>query len=310
MGKIFNLSLNILGVTHSGSASGAPDTQRRVSPASKGPSPRLAQDAHASRIPWVASTTHNPSIPDDCFEPTPCRPEGARFLTTHWSVVLQAGGDSTRSRVALARLCQTYWPPLFAYVRRRGHSQHDAEDLTQAFFARLLERNDVAMVSPDRGKFRSYLLAAMNHFLSDEWDKTRAQKRGADRVIELDSAATEAIHAQQADHALTPEMLFDQRWAITLLEEVHRQLRREYESAGKGRQFEVLRFSLMGERSALPYTKLAAKLNMNEGAVKVAVHRLRQHYRRLLRELVAETVSSPDEVEEELAHLLRTLSGR
>jgi len=248
---------------------------------------------------------------DSSTAPPSSREAGADiFVTTHWSVVLTAGrSDTTRAHDALARLCRTYWRPLYAYVRRRGHSAHDAEDLTQAFFARLLEREDVAAVSPERGKFRSYLLAAMNHFLSDEWDKTRAQKRGGGRVIEMDSAVAEAILAQQSDDVLTPEKLFDQRWAITVLEEVHQRLRREHDRDGKGEQFEALRFSLMGERGAVPYATLAGKLNMSEGAVKVAVHRLRQRYRTLLRELVAETVTTPEEVEDELRYLMRALAG-
>jgi RNA polymerase sigma-70 factor (ECF subfamily) len=237
-------------------------------------------------------------------------PQGGVFVTTHWSVVLTAGRtDTSRAHDALARLCRTYWRPLYAYVRRRGYSAHDAEDLTQAFFARLLERNDVAMVNPDRGRFRSYLLAAMNHFLSDEWDKARAQKRGGGRVIEMDPAVAEVIHAQQTDDALTPEKLFDQRWAITVLEEVHQRLRREHEREGRGGQFEALRFSLMGERSAVPYSELASTLGLSEGAVKVAVHRLRQRYRVLLRELIAETVATTDEVEDELRYLMQALSG-
>ena len=218
--------------------------------------------------------------------------------------------DASRARDALAELCQTYWRPLYAYVRRRGYSAHDAEDLTQEFFARLLRRNDVTAVSPERGKFRSYLLGAMNHFLSDEWDKARAQKRGGGRVIHLDTTAAEAIHAQTTDDTLTPERLFDQRWAITVLEEVYDRLRREHDREGKGELFQALRFSLMGERSAVPYAELAAGLGMSEGAVKVAVHRLRRRYRALLRELVAETVATPEEVEDELSYLLRAVSGK
>lgn len=237
-------------------------------------------------------------------------PRRPAFVTTHWSVVLTAGqGDAPRAHDALATLCQTYWHPLYSYVRRRGYSPHDAEDLTQAFFARLLERNDVAAVSPDRGRFRSYLLAAMNHFLSDQWDKTRARKRGRGQVIHLDSAVAEAAYARDQGSAATPETLYDRRWAITLLEEVHRRLRREYERDGKAALFAALRFSLMGERSAVPYADLGRRLDMSEGAVKVAVHRLRQRYRRLLRERIAETVSSPDEIEEELGHLLRALGN-
>lgn len=247
---------------------------------------------------------------------TPTGPRGAGhapaavFATTHWSVVLAAGrSDSTRARDALAKLCQTYWRPLYAYIRRRGHSPHDAEDLTQAFFARLLGRNDVAAVSPERGRFRSYLLAATNHFLADEWDRARALKRGGGRVIHLDSAAAEAAYAQTRADAVTPETLYDRRWAITVLEAVHQRLRREHEREGKGGQFERLRFALAGERSATPYADLARELDMTEGAVKVAVHRLRRRYRAVLRELVAETVASADEVEDELRHLLRALAG-
>lgn len=232
------------------------------------------------------------------------------FVTTHWSVVLTAGkSDTTRAHDALAKLCRVYWRPLYAYVRRRGYSAHDAEDLTQEFFARLLERNDVATVSPERGKFRSYLLGAMNHFLSDEWDKARAQKRGGGKLINLDTTVAEAMYAEMSDDTLSPEKLFDQRWAITVLEEVHQRLRMEHKREGKTPQFEALRFSLMGERSAVPYAELAGKLGMSEGAVKVAVHRLRQRYRTLLRELIAETVATQEEVEGELKYLMHALIG-
>jgi RNA polymerase sigma factor (sigma-70 family) len=239
----------------------------------------------------------------------PSSAPGDIFATTHWTVVLAAGRQHTeQSDRALATLCQTYWHPLYTYVRRRGCSPHDAEDLTQEFFARILARNDVATVSPERGKFRAYLLAAINHFLADEWDRARAQKRGGGRVIHLDSAVAEALYAQGGGDGLEPERLFDQRWAITLLEEVYRQLRREYERDGKAALFEALRFALMGERSAVPYAELAGQLKLSEGAVKVAVHRLRQRYRQMLRDLVAGTVSSPDEVEEEMRYLLRAVA--
>lgn len=235
---------------------------------------------------------------------------GDIFATTHWTVVLAAGEQHTeQSDRALATLCQMYWHPLYTYVRRRGHSPHDAEDLTQEFFARLLARKDVATVSPERGKFRAYLLAAINHFLSDEWDKARAQKRGGGKVIHLDTAVAESLYAQGHADNLEPERLYDQRWAITVLEAVYRQLRREFDRDGKAAVFEALRFSLMGERSAVPYADLAKKLNMSESAVKVAVHRLRQRYRQVLREMVAGTVLSPDEVDEEMRYLLRAVAG-
>jgi RNA polymerase sigma-70 factor (ECF subfamily) len=230
-------------------------------------------------------------------------------VTTHWSVVLAAGrSNSASASDALAQLCQTYWYPLYAYVRRSGYSAHDAQDMTQAFFARLLERHAVATVGPEKGKFRSFLLASMNNFLADERDKAQAQKRGGGRIIALDSEAAEARYLQQPSEALTPEKLFDQRWALTLLEEVYQRLRQLYEREGKAALFQSLRFSLTGERNAVPYAELAGKLGLSEGAVKVAVHRLRQRYRRLLRELIAETVSAPEEVEEELRCLLRTLA--
>ncbi len=236
------------------------------------------------------------------------KPAGCAFVTTRWSVVLKAGeSDSPKAREALASLCQVYWRPLYAYVRRRGYQPADAEDLTQEFFARLLDRNDLTAVSPERGRFRSYLLAAMNHFLSDEWDKARARKRGGGRVIRLETSVAESAYADSHADGLTGETLFDRRWAITVLEEVYQRLRREYEREGKGALFETLRFSLMGERDAAPYADLAAELRMSEGALKVAVHRLRRRYRMRLRELIAETVSSSGEVEDELRYLLRAL---
>jgi RNA polymerase sigma-70 factor (ECF subfamily) len=237
-------------------------------------------------------------------------PQGnAVFATTHWSVVLTAGtSDTTRAHAALANLCQTYWRPLYAYVRRRGYAAHDSEDLTQAFFARLLERKDVATVNPERGRFRSYLLGAMNHFLCDEWDKARAQKRGGGRVVHLDTTMLEEMQGGATNESLSPEKLYDQRWAITVLEEVHARLRSEQRAEGKGEQFEALRFCLMGERSTVPYAEIASRLGMTEGAVKVAVHRLRRRYRILLREFIADTVATPDDIEDELQHLLKALS--
>jgi RNA polymerase sigma factor (sigma-70 family) len=234
----------------------------------------------------------------------------AWFVTTHWSVVLSAGRSGTpRAAEALQRLCQAYWYPLYAYVRRRGYSPHDAQDLTQGFFARLLERHAMAKVDPAKGKFRSFLLASMNHFLADEWDKGRAQKRDAGHPISLDLASAETRYLQQSDETLTAEKTFERRWALTLLEQVYERLRQDYKREGKGDLFETLRFSLMGERSAVPYADLARRLRMNEGAVKVAVHRVRQNYRKRLRAQIAETVATPEEVEEELRCLLRALAG-
>ena len=239
---------------------------------------------------------------------TPTAP--AAFVTTHWSVVLTAGrSDTTRARAALENLCRTYWPPLYAYVRRRGHPAADAQDLTQAFFARLLERNAVGEVAPGKGRFRSFLLASLNHFLADEWDKARAQKRGGGQVISLDWQSAETRLGELPAEQFTPEKAYERRWALTLLEQVYRRLEEEYRAADKAPLFAALRVALAGKSDAAPYAELAKQLGLSEGAVKVAVHRLRQRYRVLLRNTIADTVSGPDEVEDELRHLFAVLAG-
>jgi len=234
----------------------------------------------------------------------------AVFATTHWSVVLSAAHpDTSRAQDALARLCQNYWYPLYAYVRRRGHSAHDAQDLTQAFFLRLLERRWVADADSERGRFRTFLLTAMSRFLSDEWDKLRAQKRGGGIVhvpVQLDTAETRYGH-EPADE-LTPEQTFERRWALTLLDTVLQKLRAEYERDGKHDLFTSLSSCLVGGRETQPYAQLAAQLAMNEGAVKVAVHRLRKRYRQLLRAEVAQTTAGAGEVDDELRHLFAVLA--
>jgi len=236
---------------------------------------------------------------------------GARFVTTHWSVVLVAGrADSTRSQNALARLCQTYWFPLYAYVRRRGHSPHDAEDLTQEFFARLLERHTLAIADPNRGRFRSFLLSTMNHFLAHEWEKLSAQKRGGGlRILSLDLArAEERYDLEPADNS-TPDKLFDKHWATALLEEVLNQLEAEYQQADKAELFASLKQTLTGTGESQPYAILAARLSMNEAAIKVAVHRLRKRYRELLRVEITNIVADPAQAEDELRHLFTALAG-
>ena len=232
------------------------------------------------------------------------------FVTTHWSVVLTAGrNDTTRARDALSRLCQTYWYPLYAYVRRRGRSPEDAQDLTQEFFARLLERNWIGPADQSKGRFRSFLLSAMSHFLSDEWDKARAQKRGggiAPIPLQLDSAETRYGH-EPADN-VTPEQIYERRWAMALLDEVLHRLRSDYEEEGRAELFAMLHPCLVGERTSQPYAELAVKMGVSEGTVKSLVHRLRQRYRQLLREEIAQTVAEPAEVDEEMRHLFAILS--
>lgn len=233
------------------------------------------------------------------------------FVTTHWSVVLSAGAkDSPQWSAALEELCRSYWYPLYAYVRRRGHSPEDAQDLTQEFFARLLARNWVGSADPQKGRFRTFLLTAMSHFLADEWDRLKAQKRGGgQRVLPLEAATAETRFQLEPADLLTPEKAYERRWAQTILESVFEQLRQAYAAEGKAALFDELKGSLTQARAAVPYAKLALRLNLSEGALRVAVHRLRQRYRELLRTEIAHTVAEPGEVEEELRYLFRTLTG-
>jgi RNA polymerase sigma factor (sigma-70 family) len=233
------------------------------------------------------------------------------FVTTRWSVVLMAGRSHTpRSRDALANLCQTYWYPLYAYVRRRGYSAADAQDLTQEFFARLLERESLANADPGRGRFRSFLLTAMNHFLIGEWERARAQKRGGGREpLSLELAAAEKRYDLEPADDSTPDKMFDRQWALTLLDKVVGCLEGEYRRENKAELFAALKETLAGTRESQPYAVLAERLGMSEGAVKVAVHRLRKRYREFLQAEIADTVTSPEEADEEMKHLFRALAG-
>jgi RNA polymerase sigma-70 factor (ECF subfamily) len=211
---------------------------------------------------------------------------------------------------SLARLCQAYWFPLYAYVRRRGYSADDAHDLTQAFFARLLEKDWLATADRTKGRFRAFLLTAMKHFLADEWDRESAEKRGGGRAplpLVLDTA--EARYASEPADLETPDRIFERRWALTLLDEVLGRLQLEYVRDGKATLFQALHPCLVGERTAQPYAELARTLGSTEGAVKSAVHRLRARYRQVLREEIASTVDDDEAVDEELRHLLAVLSA-
>ena len=233
------------------------------------------------------------------------------FATTHWSVVLTAQRhDSTRAHTALSSLCRTYWYPLYAFVRRQGHNAHDAQDLTQEFFARLLSKNYLATVAPERGKFRSFLLASLKHFLANEWKRSRAAKRGGGQeIISLNDDEAESRYALEPADDTTAEKIFERRWATTLLDQVVHRLRDEYARAEKLQLYDALKNCLTVESRSVPYAQLGAQLNMSEGAIKVAVHRLRQRYREILREEIAQTVSSAEEVEEELRHLFAALGN-
>jgi RNA polymerase sigma-70 factor (ECF subfamily) len=232
------------------------------------------------------------------------------FVTTRWSVVLTAGrSDTTRAQSALTTLCRSYWYPLYTYVRRRGYSSHDAQDLTQEFFARLLEHNWLARASRERGRFRTFLLSALSHFLANEWDKARAQKRGgAVEFLPLQLNAAETRYGAEPPDPVTPEQCYERRWALTLLDNVLLRLGAEYAEDQKGNLFGALKPCLVGERQAQPYSVLGSKLGMSEGAVKVAVHRLRQRYREILKDEIAQTVSVPEEVEEEMRYLMAVLA--
>jgi RNA polymerase sigma-70 factor (ECF subfamily) len=233
------------------------------------------------------------------------------FATTHWSIVLAAQrSDPGRAHAALSKLCQTYWYPLYAFVRRQGRSPEDAQDLTQEFFARLLAKNYLAEVAREKGKFRSFLLAALKHFLANEWDRAQAAKRGGGQVlISLDDTDAESRYRLEPADPMSADKIFERRWAMTLLEQVLNRLRHEHLRAGKAELYEQLKVCLSGARDSAPYAELAARLKLTEGAVKVAVHRLRQRYRELLRDEIAQTVSGPAEVEEELRHLFSVLAG-
>jgi RNA polymerase sigma-70 factor (ECF subfamily) len=239
-------------------------------------------------------------------------PVGPRqFATTHWSVVLAArASDAVEAREALARLCEAYWYPLYAYIRRAGYCADMAQDLTQEFFARLLERDFLAAVDQDRGRFRSFLLAACRHFLANERDRERAQKRGGGRpVLSFHSRDAETRYSREPVDDLTPDRLFERRWALTLLDRVLGRLREEYCARGKGEQFDWLRTYLVGDRNALAYAEVARKLGTTPGAIKVLVHRLRQRYRELLHEEIAPTVETPEQVDEEIRQLFTALGG-
>jgi RNA polymerase sigma-70 factor (ECF subfamily) len=233
------------------------------------------------------------------------------FTTTHWSTVLAAGqAGSSASSEALERLCRTYWYPLYVFVRRQGHDTHDAEDLLQTFLARFLEKNFLMDVDRSKGRFRSLLLAALKHFLANEWDKVNAQKRGGQvQFLSLEHEAAENRYWEEPASEVTPETLYEQRWACVLLERVMQRLAEDFAAAGKGGFFEALKAFLVGESHSETYAELASKFGVSEAALKMKVQRMRHRYQRLLREEIARTVASPEEVEDEIRYLFRVLSG-
>jgi RNA polymerase sigma-70 factor (ECF subfamily) len=232
------------------------------------------------------------------------------FATTHWSVVLSAGRTSSpQAAKALEQLCNTYWYPLYAFVRRKGHSPHDAQDLTQSFFARLLEKNYVAQADRERGRFRTFLLAALSHFLADEWDKARRLKRGGGReVISFDAGSAEDRYRLEPIDQLDAAKLYERRWVTTLFDQVLARFEEEHRDSGKGELFDQLKGALLAEERGASYAELGARLGLKEDAVKQAVRRMRRRFRELFREEIAQTVAGPGEVDDELKHLFAVLS--
>jgi RNA polymerase sigma factor (sigma-70 family) len=234
-----------------------------------------------------------------------------QFHTTHWSLIASAAESrSERSERALAELCEAYWYPVYAFIRRRGENAEDARDLTQSFFAALLEKGYLADADPERGRFRTFLLTAVSRFVSKEREKAAAQKRGGGRPpLSLDFADGEARYQREPSHDWTAERIFERRWALTLLDRTLAALRQEHADAGRLPLFEALKIFLTGEAGAPPLAQIGQQLDMTEGAAKVAVHRLRQKYRDQLRAEIAQTLAGKEDVDNELGILLAALRG-
>ena len=235
--------------------------------------------------------------------------DASRFATTRWSVVLAAGSpSSSHHEQALGALCETYWFPLYAYLRRRGYDTHQAEDTIQAFFTRLLEKNGLHRANQNRGKFRSFLLASLKNLLADEWDRGQAKKRGGQsKILSLDVATAETRYTFELTDRLSPEKLFERYWALMVLKQAMDHLKTESVTAGKIQLFDYLKAYLAGDNNTVSYKSVAVRLDMTEGAVKAAVHRLRRRYRELVRQEIAQTVASEEQLEEEIRDLFAAL---
>ena len=241
---------------------------------------------------------------------TSSRPEhGEQFTTTHWTVVMAAADpDSPHARAALEKLCRAYWYPLYAYVRRDGHNPHKAEDLTQAFWERLLDKNFLAGVCREQGRFRSFLLTALKHFIVNDWRASQAQKRGGGcKIVSFDEPKSELRYqVESADH-LTPELLYHKRWALTVIERVMARLEAEFREAEKSDLFEEIK-GFLAEKKATPHAAIAKRHGISVSAVGVAIFRLRKRYKELLRDEIAQTVKNPSEIEDEIRFLITALS--
>jgi RNA polymerase sigma-70 factor (ECF subfamily) len=249
-------------------------------------------------------------VSDAESKPTP-QTADAGFVTTRWTHVLAAGRKSSpQADVALEELCRVYWYPLYAYVRRHGHSKEDAEDLTQAFFERFLQKNYLEGLNAERGRFRAFLLASLKHFLANEWDRAGRKKRGAHAThLSLDWRDADTRYQLDLRDDLTPDKLYDRAWAVALLERVVGRLRDECVAEGKAELFAQLKPLLMADKMAISYPQASAALGISEEAARVAVHRLRKRYRELLREEIAQTLAEPAQVEEEMHALFAAFSA-
>lgn len=234
----------------------------------------------------------------------------AVFGTTHWSVVLAAANEAKpEGAAALETLCRAYWYPIYVFIRRQGYGEADAQDLTQGFFCHILSRRFLERASPDKGRFRSFIIASLKYFLADELGRLQAQKRGGGRIpVFLDAQSAEERYRLEPVERLDPEKLFERRWAVTLLNRVLDRLETEFVKAGKARLMEQLRQFLLEDDGSVTYREVAARLGMSEGAVKVAVHRMRQRYRNLFRDEVVQTLADPAEAEDEMRQVFAAIS--
>lgn len=234
-----------------------------------------------------------------------------RFVTTRWSIVISAGSEkSPESKRALESLCEIYWYPLYAYVRRRVSDINEAQDLTQSFFAEFLEKSYVGLATPDRGRFRSFLLTSFKHYLSKQWEKAKALKRGGGQVtISLDFQSADSSLAFEPTSRLTPEQIYERQWAITLLGQIMQRLKTEFEESSKASHFEELKDFVIGDHAGKSYTDVATNLEITEVAARKAASRMRKRYRELLREEITQTVSSPEEIDDEIRSLFEILKN-
>ena len=237
-------------------------------------------------------------------------PGSSQFPTTRWTLVVAAGDPQRKdARSALVSLCENYWYPLYAFLRRRGYAPDRAQDLTQEFFMRVLEGRYLDRADPEKGRFRSFLLTSLKFFVADEEDRQRAHKRGGGMVVSLEFSCGEERYQREPPHYETPERIFERRWALSVLDRVVERLRSEFVQHGRPEHFAQLKVFLLGQSEA-PYAALARKMNPSEGALKVAIHRLRKRYRELFRQEIADTVADPAEVESELRYLAAVLASK